>query len=181
VPTILCRQNLTAALVASGWSGPGRRYSSHGTGAACLEQSAVQISADGTVVSSELPILRQRLLVLADLLSVVSGCSCADFPQWIELTPGLSRSFCGGGFHGKSTRYKGAALVCTARFRGRHGEFCSCDIGQRHEDSGEDGRCVKSVDISPLLTTCRLGKTQVFQHTGRVVSTESSDEYCRGE
>jgi hypothetical protein len=41
------------------------------------------------------------------------------------------------------------------------------DIGQRHEDSGEDGRCVKSVDISPLLTTCRLGKTQVFQHTGR--------------
>jgi hypothetical protein len=164
VPTILCRQNLTAALVASGWSGPGRRYSSHGTGAACLEQSAVQISADGTVVSSELPILRQRLLVLADLLSVVSGCSCADFPQWIELTPGLLTLYLRRRLSRQVHPPKGSFTLARVQQDSGdgHGEFCSCDIGQPLEDSGEDGRCVKSVDISPLLTTCRLGRRKCF-------------------
>jgi predicted ABC-class ATPase len=64
---------------------------------------------------------------------------------------------CGGGFHGKSTLLQTLQLGVYSKIPGDGREFCVTSANAMNIRA-EDGRCVKSVDISPFINNLPFGK-----------------------
>lgn len=64
---------------------------------------------------------------------------------------------CGGGFHGKSTLLQTLQLGVYSKIPGDGREFCVTSANAV-KIRAEDGRCVKSVDISPFINNLPFGK-----------------------
>jgi predicted ABC-class ATPase len=64
---------------------------------------------------------------------------------------------CGGGFHGKSTLLQTLQLGVYSKIPGDGREFCVTSANAM-KIRAEDGRCVKSVDISPFINNLPFGK-----------------------
>jgi predicted ABC-class ATPase len=64
---------------------------------------------------------------------------------------------CGGGFHGKSTLLQTLQLGVYSKIPGDGREFCVTSA-RAMKIRAEDGRCVKSVDISPFINNLPFGR-----------------------
>jgi hypothetical protein len=117
------------------------------------------------------------------ILPRVSGAADNDFPMLkgaipFQSPPNLEVSFllpltditvtgmgirkgvtliCGGGFHGKSTLLQTLQLGVYSKIPGDGREFCVTSANAM-KIRAEDGRCVKSVDISPFINNLPFGK-----------------------
>jgi predicted ABC-class ATPase len=81
---------------------------------------------------------------------------------------------CGGGFHGKSTLLQTLQLGVYSKIPGDGREFCVTSL-KAAKIRAEDGRCVKSVDISPFINNLPFGKdTKCFSTADASGSTSQA-------